>query len=98
MRDPAVDSLSSFIGVDGSNTTLNNGRMLINLKPLAERRQLSDIMRAPAGAHGDGDAALPVYLQPVQDLTHRRRGQPCAIPIYPAGDPAAGLNHWVPRW
>jgi multidrug efflux pump len=37
LRDPAVASLSSFIGVDGTNVTLNSGRMLINLKPLAER-------------------------------------------------------------
>src|SRR5437763_641416 len=38
LRDPAVESLSSFIGVDGTNVTLNSGRILINLKPLAERR------------------------------------------------------------
>ena len=37
LEDPAVESLSSFIGVDGSNTTLNSGRMLINLKPKAAR-------------------------------------------------------------
>jgi multidrug efflux pump len=35
LKDPAVDSLSSFIGIDGTNTTLNSGRILINLKPLA---------------------------------------------------------------
>ena len=37
LQDPAVESLSSFIGVDGTNTTLNSGRILINLKPLEER-------------------------------------------------------------
>ena len=37
LKDPAVDSLSSFIGVDGTNTTLNSGRILINLKPLEDR-------------------------------------------------------------
>ncbi len=38
LKDPAVESLSSFIGVDGINTTLNSGRILINLKPLEERK------------------------------------------------------------
>ena len=38
LRDPAVESLSSFIGVDGTNTTVNSGRILINLKPLAQRK------------------------------------------------------------
>ncbi len=38
LQDPAVESLSSFIGADGINTTLNSGRILINLKPLAERK------------------------------------------------------------
>ena len=46
LADPAVDSLSSFIGVDGSNATLNAGRMLINLKPLEERRiSASEVIR-----------------------------------------------------
>ena len=46
LKDPAVDSLSTFIGVDGTNTTLNSGRVLINLKPLAERRMsASEIIR-----------------------------------------------------
>ena len=46
LRDPAVESLSSFIGVDGINTTLNSGRILINLKPLAERKiNATDVMR-----------------------------------------------------
>ena len=38
LQDPAVESLSSFIGVDGTNTTVNSGRIQINLKPLDERK------------------------------------------------------------
>ena len=38
LKDPAVESLSSFIGIDGTNVTLNSGRILINLKPLEERQ------------------------------------------------------------
>ncbi len=48
LKDPAVESLSSFIGVDGTNTTLNSGRILINLKPLAERK-ISAIATSSAG-------------------------------------------------
>ena len=46
LQDPAVDSLSSFIGIDGTNTTLNTGRIQINLKPLEERKiDASDVIR-----------------------------------------------------
>src|SRR5262249_10233711 len=46
LKDPAVENLSSFIGVDGINTTMNSGRILINLKPLEERKvPASDIIR-----------------------------------------------------
>ena len=69
LKDPAVESLSSFIGVDGTNTTLNSGRILINLKPLAERRiTATEVMSRlqPALAQVDG---ITLYMQPVQDLT-----------------------------
>ncbi len=69
LRDPAVASLSSFIGIDGINTTLNSGRMLINLKPLAQRKaSASQIIRRldPALAKVPG---IALYLQPVQNIT-----------------------------
>ncbi len=69
LKDPAVESLSSFIGVDGTNTTLNTGRILINLKPLDERRiSASDVIRRiqPELAKVPG---ITLYMQPVQDLT-----------------------------
>ena len=69
LKDPAVESLSSFIGVDGTNTTLNSGRMLINLKPLNVRKlSASDVIRRlqPQLAKVDG---ITLYMQPVQDLT-----------------------------
>jgi multidrug efflux pump len=69
LQDPAVASLSSFIGVDGTNATLNSGRIQINLKPFAERQvdattvigRLNSDLRQVEGIH--------LYLQPVQDLT-----------------------------
>jgi multidrug efflux pump len=68
LQDPAVANLSSFIGVDGANPTLNVGRMLITLKPLAEREKADTVMRRIA-AHTRGVPGITLYLQPVQDLT-----------------------------
>ena len=65
----AVDNVSSFIGVDGTNTTLNSGRIQINLKPLDERKiSATDVIRRlqPKVADVDG---IQLFLQPLQDLT-----------------------------
>ncbi|HEX6948878.1 MAG TPA: efflux RND transporter permease subunit, partial [Nitrospira sp.] len=68
LADPAVSSLSSFIGVDGTNTTLNSGRMYINLKPLDNRDTVQDVIfrlqRDVASVEG-----ITLFLQPMQDLT-----------------------------
>jgi multidrug efflux pump len=69
LKDPAVESLSSFIGVDGTNTTLNSGRILINLKPIEERQiSASDVIRRlqPELAQVPG---ITLFMQPVQDIT-----------------------------
>ncbi len=69
LDDPAVDSLSSFIGVDATNTTLNGGRMQVNLKPLADRQiSAADAIQRlrPKLAKVTG---IQAFLQPVQDLT-----------------------------
>jgi multidrug efflux pump len=69
LKDPAVDSLSSFIGIDGTNQTLNSGRMLINLKPLNQRKMnASDVIRRlqPNLEKVEG---ITLYMQPVQDIT-----------------------------
>ena len=70
LRDPAVESLSSFIGVDGTNTTLNSGRIQINLKPLAQRRGMSaaKVIRRLQGALA-GVQGISLYMQPVQDIS-----------------------------
>ncbi len=69
LHDPAVESLSSFIGVDGINTTLNSGRMLINLKPLSQRDASAvDVIRRLQTALADV-TGITLYMQPVQDLT-----------------------------
>lgn len=69
LRDPAVESLSSFIGIDGTNTTLNSGRILINLKPLEKRKMSANdvILRLqPELSKVDG---ITLFMQPAQDLT-----------------------------
>ena len=69
LKDPAVESLSSFIGVDGANATLNAGRMLISLKPLDVRRlSASDVIRRLSSVT-DNMPGISLYMQPVQDLT-----------------------------
>jgi multidrug efflux pump len=68
-KDPDVDSLSSFIGVDGTNTTLNSGRFLINLKPRDDRvATAADIIRR-LKTETANVTGIALYMQPVQDLS-----------------------------
>jgi multidrug efflux pump len=72
LQDPAVDNISSFIGVDGTNTTLNSGRIQINLKPLDERKvSATEVIRRLQSSLGsvEGSEGIQLFLQPLQDLT-----------------------------
>ena len=97
LQDPAVDSLSSFIGIDGTNTTLNSGRVQINLKPLAQRKiSASDVIRRlqPDIAKISG---ITLYMQPVQDLTVDDRVSRTQFQ-YTLEDPNADeLNSFAPK-
>ena len=98
LRDPAVESLSSFIGVDGTNVSVNSGRILINLKPLARRGGVSatDVIRRlqPALSQVDG---IQLFMQPVQDLTVEDRVSRTQYQ-YSLEDPdGRELNLWAPR-
>ncbi len=69
LEDPAVESLSSFIGADGTNTTLNSGRMSINLKPIEERKiSAADVIRRLQTKLKDVDG-IELYMSPVQNIT-----------------------------
>ncbi len=69
LQDPAVESLSSFIGADGTNTTLNSGRMSINLKPLDQRDlNASDVIRRLNNSLAQV-SGIKLYMQPVQNIT-----------------------------
>ncbi len=97
LQDPAVDNLSSFIGVDGTNTTLNSGRILINLKPLAARKiSSSDVIRRlqPELA---GVPGITLFMQPVQDLSVEDRVSRTQFQ-YTLEDPNVDeLNAFAPR-
>jgi multidrug efflux pump len=98
LKDPAVENLSSFIGVDGTNTTLNSGRILITLKPLGDRKiNASDIIRRmqPNLEKVEG---ITLYLQPVQDLTVEDRVSRTEYQ-YSLEDPDLNeLNTWTAKF
>ena len=95
LQDPAVESLSSFVGIDGTNTTVNSGRILINLKPLEDRKvDITTVINrlAPKLATVSG---IQLYLQPVQDLTVEDRVSRTQYQ-YSLEDPSADeLNLWT---
>jgi multidrug efflux pump len=69
LADPAVEGISSFIGADGTNTTLNSGRIEIDLKPLAERKISATDVIDRLGPKLEKVEGIKLYMQPVQDLT-----------------------------
>jgi len=97
MADPAVDNLSSFIGIDGTNTTLNSGRILINLKPLEVRKiSASDVIHRLQGRLSE-IAGITLFMQPVQDLTVEDRVSRTEFQ-YTLEDPSADeLNTYAPK-
>ncbi len=97
LKDPAVESLSSFIGIDGTNTTLNSGRILINLKPLEERHTMAvDIIRRIQKGM-ESVEGITLFMQPVQDLTVETRVSRTQFQ-YSLEDPdVKELSEWVPQ-
>ena len=69
LKDPDVQSLSSFIGVDGANTTLNSGRFLINLKPHDERHATASEIIRRLKRETAGVVGITLFMQPLQDIT-----------------------------
>jgi multidrug efflux pump len=96
LQDPDVASLSSFIGVDGTNNTLNSGRFLINLKAKQDRDSLSTIMdRLAQDAHAV--TGITFYLQPVQDLTIDSVVSRAQYQFVLQAATSASLNQFVPK-
>jgi len=94
LGDPAVESLSSFIGVDGTSVTLNSGRMQINLKPLAQRDDALTVMRR-LRARMNSVTGIKAYLQPVQDLTVEDRVSRTQFQYTIQDTDEAELNTWT---
>ncbi|WP_423358007.1 MdtB/MuxB family multidrug efflux RND transporter permease subunit [Pseudomonas citronellolis] len=97
LADPDVESLSSFIGVDGSNATLNTGRMLINLKPHSERDLTASEVIRRLQPELDKVAGIKLYLQPVQDLTIEDRIARTQYQFTLQDADPEVLAEWVPK-
>ncbi|HUE63003.1 MAG TPA: efflux RND transporter permease subunit, partial [Rhizomicrobium sp.] len=96
LQDPDVASLSSFIGVDGTNNTLNSGRFLINLKSKADRDGVSTVMDRLAQI-GHTVPGITFYLQPVQDLTIDSVVSRAQYQFVLQAATSASLNQFVPK-
>lgn len=96
LQDPAVESLSSFIGVDGSNATLNTGRFLINLKPLADRERADEVIARLQTAVAEVQG-IKLFMQSVQDLTIEDKVSPTQYQISLEDADAEVLRAWVPK-
>ncbi len=96
LQDPAVSSISSYIGVDGTNSSLNTGRILINLKDKSERGNIqtvvSDLQQRLNKAQG-----MTVYLQPAQDLTIDSRQSRTQYQFTLQSTSTEDLATWVPK-
>ncbi len=97
MQDPAVENLTSFIGVDGQNTTLNSGRIQITLKPLEERKipALEVIRRLQRSL--DQVSGITLYMQPVQDLTVEDRISRTEYQYALDAPDKSVLDEWIPK-
>jgi multidrug efflux pump len=97
LKDPDVVSLSSFIGVDGNNVTLNSGRFLINLKARADRSTtVADVIRRLRDETADV-TGITVYMQPVQDLTLDNTISRTQYQFTLESADATALSTWAPK-
>jgi multidrug efflux pump len=97
LQDPAVQSISSFIGVDGTNTTLNSGRIQINLKPLDVRKISATDIMARLQPKLNAVSGIALYMQPVQDLTVDDRVSKTQYQYTLEDVDGDELNTWAPQ-
>jgi len=97
LKDPDVDSVTSFIGVDGSNTTLNSGRFLINLKPKDDRTLNATEIARRLNQETDQVSGVSLYLQPVQDLTIDAAISRTQYQFVLENPNISAFNEWVPK-
>ena len=97
LADADVASLSSFIGVDGTNVTLNSGRLLINLKPEGERKATVSAIIRRLQQETAGVAGISLYMQPVQDLTIDTAVSATQYQFTLENQDLALLQQWTPK-
>ncbi len=97
LKDPDVASLASFIGVDGTNPTLNSGRMLINLKPRGERSLSATQIIRRLQREAASVVGISLYMQPVQDLTIDSTVSRTQYQFVLESAKADEFDVWVPR-
>jgi multidrug efflux pump len=97
LEDPAVESISSFIGVDGSNQSLNSGRLMITLKPLASRDISATAVIERLQPRLQQVQGITLYLQPVQDLTIENRISRSQYQFTLESADRNELNDWTTR-
>jgi multidrug efflux pump len=97
LTDPAVTSVSSFIGVDGTNETVNSGRVLINLKPLDQRHESATQIIRRLNQETASVPGVAMYLQPVQDLTLDANVSRTQYQFILASVDQPSLNSWTSK-
>ncbi|HTW89089.1 MAG TPA: efflux RND transporter permease subunit [Candidatus Binataceae bacterium] len=96
-HDPDVTSLTSYIGIDGTNTTLNNGRFLINLKPVADRNLTAQQIARRIQREVANISGVKLYLEPEQDLTLNTTISPHQYQFVLRGPNVQAFNKYVPE-
>ncbi|HGX9917565.1 TPA: MdtB/MuxB family multidrug efflux RND transporter permease subunit, partial [Klebsiella pneumoniae] len=96
LKDPAVESLTSFVGVDGTNPALNSARLQINLKPLDERDERVQTVISRLQQAVDGVPGVALYLQPTQDLTIDTTVSRTQYQFTLQANSLEALSTWVP--
>ncbi len=97
LAEPDIAGLSSFIGIDGSNPTLNSGRMLVTLRPHEQRARSASAIIAALRERVADVPGISVYFQPVQDLTIEDRVSRTQFQFILEDPDALRLSEWVPR-
>ncbi|KJV31192.1 MdtB/MuxB family multidrug efflux RND transporter permease subunit [Pantoea sp. SM3] len=97
MKDPAVQSMTSFVGVDGTNAALNSARLQINLNPLSERDDRIPAVQKRLQQEIDKVPGVSLWLQPVQDLTIETQASRTPYQFTLQSGSLESLSTWVPK-
>ncbi|MFT8722968.1 MAG: efflux RND transporter permease subunit, partial [Acetobacter malorum] len=97
LKDPDVVSLSSFVGVDGQNATLNQGRFLINLRPHDDRSDSAATIARRLAEETSEVAGIKLYMQPIQDLSLDTTVTATQYQFLLENPDATAFNTWIPK-